>query len=92
MKFKKILKYILFLLPWFLSSILSSSKYNYYNSLNLPFFAPPKIIFPIVWFVLFILILLILFIRFIQRVIKLIRKRCLLIIYLISCLLFYFLT
>ena len=56
MKFKKILKYILFLLPWFLSSILSSSKYNYYNSLNLPFFAPPKIIFPIVWFVLFILI------------------------------------
>ena len=56
MKFKKILKYILFLLPWFLSSILSSSKYNYYNSLNLPFFSPPKIIFPIVWFVLFILI------------------------------------
>ena len=56
MKFKKILKYILFLLPWFLSSILSSSKYNYYNSLTVPFFAPPKIIFPIVWFVLFILI------------------------------------
>lgn len=56
MKFKKLLKYILFLLPWFLSSILSSNKYNYYNSLNLPFFAPPKIIFPIVWFVLFILI------------------------------------
>ena len=56
MKFKKILKYILYLFPWFLSSILSYKKYNYYNSLNLPFFAPPKIIFPIVWSILFILI------------------------------------
>lgn len=56
MKFKKILKYILYLFPWFLSSILPYKKYNYYNSLNLPFFAPPKIIFPIVWSILFILI------------------------------------
>lgn len=56
MKFKKILKYILYLFPWFLSSILSYKKNNYYNSLNLPFFAPPKIIFPIVWSILFILI------------------------------------
>ena len=56
MKFKKILKYILFLLPWFLSSILSSSKYNYYNSLNLPFFALPKWAFPIIWTLLYILI------------------------------------
>lgn len=56
MNIKKILKYVLYLLPWFFSSILSIGHYKYYNSLNLPFFAPPNILFSIIWSILFILI------------------------------------
>lgn len=53
---KKILKFILFLLPWFLSSIIFPFDMNYYNSLNLPFFAIPKFLFPIIWTILYFLI------------------------------------
>lgn len=53
---KKILTYIIILLPWFLSSILVGNSSDYYNCLNLPFFAPPMIVFPIVWTILYILI------------------------------------
>lgn len=56
MFFKKILKYLLFLLPWGVSSIFAMNNYSYYNSLNLPFFAPPSIVFPIVWTILYLLI------------------------------------
>ena len=56
MNYKKIIKYLLCLLPWFLSSIIFRIDANYYDSLNLPFFAPLKIVFPIVWTLLYILI------------------------------------
>ena len=56
MNFKKIIKYLLITLPWFLSSIIFKIDTNYYKTLNLPIFAPPSYLFPIVWIILFILI------------------------------------
>lgn len=56
MKFKKFFSYLLFLLPWFISSILFRVDKNYYLSLRLPFFAPSPIIFAIVWPILYILV------------------------------------
>ena len=56
MNFKKIIKYLLITLPWFLSSIIFKIDTNYYKTLNLPIFAPPSYIFPIIWTILFILI------------------------------------
>ena len=56
MNYKKIFKYLICLLPWFIGSILFRSDTNYYNSLTKPFFAPPSILFPIVWTILFILV------------------------------------
>ena len=56
MKYKKIIGYLLCLLPWFISSIIFKVDTNYYNSLNLPIFAPPSILFPIFWTLLYILI------------------------------------
>ena len=56
MNYKNIIKYLLCLLPWFISSIIFKVDTNYYKTLNLPFFAPPTIIFPIVWTIIFILI------------------------------------
>lgn len=56
MKFKKFLVYLLFLLPWFLSAVIFKVDKGYYMSLNLPFFAPPPIIFGIVWPILYGLI------------------------------------
>ena len=56
MNYKKIVNYLLCLLPWFISSIIFRVDTNYYKNLNLPFFAPPGIVFPIVWTVLYILI------------------------------------
>ena len=52
---KKIFKFLLFLLPWFLSSLFMRNV-NFYKSLNLPFFAPPPILFAIVWPILYLLI------------------------------------
>ncbi len=52
---KKIFKFLLFLLPWFLSSLFMKNV-NFYKSLNLPFFAPPPILFAIVWPILYLLI------------------------------------
>ena len=54
--FKKLLRYLLFLLPWFLSSILFRIDTSYYNILDRPWFAPPGIIFGIVWPIFYILI------------------------------------
>ena len=56
MNYKKIIKYLLCLIPWFLSSLVFKIDTSYYKSLNLPFFAPPTIIFPIIWTIIFILI------------------------------------
>ena len=53
---KKVFKFILFLLPWFLSTIIFPFDKNYYNTLNLPFFTIPRFVFPIAWTILYILI------------------------------------
>jgi tryptophan-rich sensory protein len=56
MNYRKIIKYLLCLLPWFISSLIFKVDKNYYQNLVKPFFAPPTIIFPIIWTVLFIFI------------------------------------
>lgn len=52
---KKILKFLLFLLPWFLSGLLMQNV-AFYKTLNLPSFAPPTWVFPVAWSILYILI------------------------------------
>ena len=54
--FKLILKYIITIIPWFLSSLIFRVDTKYYNSLNLPPIAPPNYLFPIVWTMLYLLI------------------------------------
>lgn len=53
---KKILKFIIILIPWFIGGLLFRSDTVFYKSLNKPVFAPPSILFPIVWTILYILI------------------------------------
>ena len=53
---KKLFKFLIFLLPWFIGGILFRSDTIFYKSLNKPSFAPPSIAFPIVWTILYILI------------------------------------
>ena len=53
---KRIGKFLVYLLPWFISGILFRSDNTFYKTLNKPFFAPPGILFPIVWTILYILI------------------------------------
>lgn len=51
---KKIVIFILLLLPWFLS-YLFPVDYKYYDSLNLPFFAPPNWFYAVAWTTIYIL-------------------------------------
>lgn len=51
---KKIIIFILLLLPWFLSAIFPVD-YKYYETLNLPFFAPPNAFYGIAWTTVYIL-------------------------------------
>lgn len=53
---KKIFKFLVILLPWFIGGLLFRSDTVFYKSINKPFFAPPSILFPIVWTILYILI------------------------------------
>lgn len=53
---KKIFKFLIILFPWFISGLIFRSDQIFYKSLNKPFFAPPGILFPIVWTILYILI------------------------------------
>jgi len=53
---KKILKFILILIPWFIGGLLFRSDTVFYKSLNKPIFATPSILFPIIWTILYILI------------------------------------
>ena len=53
---KKIIKFLILLLPWFLSGLIFRVDSTFYTSLNLPKFAPPTYFFPIVWTILYILI------------------------------------
>ena len=52
---KKISLFTLTLVPWFISSIIPLN-YKYYDTINKPFFAPPKIFYPIAWTIMYILI------------------------------------
>ena len=52
---KKFFLFLSCLLPWFLNNVISLD-YNYYNKIKLPFFAPPKIFYPIAWTIIYILI------------------------------------
>ena len=52
---KKVFIFILCLLPWFLSYIIPYD-YSYYESIKLPFFAPPNIFYIIAWTIIYILI------------------------------------
>lgn len=54
MNSKKILKYFIFLLPWFLSGLIFKTDINYYNQLTKPIFTPPSAVFPIVWAILYL--------------------------------------
>lgn len=53
---KKFILFLLILMPWFLGSLLFPIDVSYYESLYLPFFAPPKILFVILWTILYLLI------------------------------------
>ena len=53
---KKIICFLILLIPWFVSSILFPFDAGFYNSLNLPSITPPKFIFIIIWPILFTLI------------------------------------
>jgi len=61
---KKIFKFILILIPWFIGGLLFRSDTIFYKSLNKPVFAPPSILFPIVWTILYILIALSIYLIF----------------------------
>ncbi|MBR6690456.1 MAG: tryptophan-rich sensory protein [Bacilli bacterium] len=53
---KKIVKFLIIALPWFIGGLIFRSDTLFYKSLNKPVFAPPSIVFPIVWTILYILI------------------------------------
>lgn len=52
---KNILKFIIFLIPWFISGIIFTDA-DFYDSLNLPFFAIPNYLYGIIWTILYFLI------------------------------------
>lgn len=53
---KKIVKFLLILIPWFIGGLIFKSDSYFYNTINKPVFAPPSIVFAIVWPVLYLLI------------------------------------
>lgn len=53
---KKIFNFLFILIPWFIGGLLWSSDQTFYKSLNKPIFAPPGILFAIIWPILYILI------------------------------------
>ncbi len=61
---KKFLKFLIILIPWFIGGIVFRSDVIFYKGLNKPAFAPPSIVFPIVWTILYILIALSIYLIF----------------------------
>ena len=53
---KKIIKFLIIVLPWFIGGLLFRNDTVFYKGLNKPAFAPQSIVFPIVWTILYILI------------------------------------
>lgn len=52
---KAFFKFIIILLPWFLSSLIPIDK-EFYNSLTLPFFTLPQMAYGIIWPIIYICI------------------------------------
>ena len=53
---KKIFKFLIILLPWFIGGLVFRTDTVFYKNINKPAFAPAPIVFPIVWTILYILI------------------------------------
>ena len=53
---KNFFKLLIIIIPWFIGGLIFRSDTTFYKSLNKPVFAPPSILFPIVWTILYILI------------------------------------
>lgn len=53
---KKFITYLIILAPWFLSSLLFKDSLNFFDSINVPFFALPKWSYGIAWGILYLLI------------------------------------
>lgn len=53
---KKIIQFFIYLLPWFLSGLFFSSYTNFFDTLNLPWFALPKSLYGIFWSILYLTI------------------------------------
>lgn len=53
---KKIVKFLLILIPWFIGGLIFKSNPYFYNTINKPSFAPNTTIFSIVWPILYLLI------------------------------------
>lgn len=53
---KKIVKFLLILIPWFISGLIFKSNPYFYNTINKPSFAPNTTIFSIIWSILYLLI------------------------------------
>lgn len=60
--FKNIIVYLVILALWFASSIFFPFDSGFYNSLKLPSYTPPNIVFSIMWIILYLLISLSIFI------------------------------
>lgn len=52
---KKIIIFVVCLLPWFINNIIPVD-YNYYKVINKPFFAPPNSFYGIAWTIIYILV------------------------------------
>ena len=53
---KRFIYFIISLIPWFISGLLFSNNIDFFDSLNLPWFALPKNLYGIAWTILYILI------------------------------------
>ncbi len=53
---KKILRFIIILIPWLLEGLIFKVDLEYYNTLNLPSFTLPNKIISILWLLIYILI------------------------------------
>ena len=53
---KKLFKFLIIIIPWFISGLIFRTDTIFYKTINKPKFAPPSILFPIVWTILYILI------------------------------------
>lgn len=51
---KRLILFLLLLFPWFLGALFFQVDTSFYTSLTLPFFAPPAILFSIVWTLLYV--------------------------------------